>query len=112
MGFHSTETNLGLQVGGAFELNNLVDLSLDGLGYHRKSQSKATIEQLLECFADLANQAMRHEDGLLRHGFHSANEEAIELLETLGLVELVEPEVWRWVEPPPDRAGIAKNISA
>ena len=71
------DTDSRLLVGWAFELNNLVDLSLDGMGYHRKpQQAKATIE----------------------------------LLENLGLVVEVEPEVWRWADPLPDLAEIAKSI--
>jgi hypothetical protein len=71
---------------------------------------KATIGQIIESWIDLANQAMRHEDDTLRHGFTSANEDAIELLGSLGLVAEVEPEVWRWVEPSPDLAEIAKLV--
>lgn len=82
------------------------------MGYHRKAppKPKATIGQLLEITIDLANQAMRHEDGTLQHRFMSANEDTIELLETLGLVVEVEPEEWRWVEPLPDLAEIVKTI--
>jgi hypothetical protein len=51
-----------------------------------------TIEQIIENWLDLANQTMRHADNTLQHGFVSANEGAIELLEALGLVTEVEPE--------------------
>jgi hypothetical protein len=73
-------------------------------------QSKATIEQLLEIIIAQASQAMRHEDGRLQTYSLSANEGAIELLENLGLVSEVEPEVWRWVEPSPGLAEIAKLV--
>lgn len=101
-----------LLVCSTFELNNLVDLSLDRMGCHRKvpPKNKATIEQLLQSLINLAAQTMEHKDGLLRHGCHSANEEAIELLENLGLVVEEKPEVWRWVDPLPDLAEIAKSI--
>jgi hypothetical protein len=76
----------------------------------KPQQAKATIGQLLETIIAQANQAMRHEDGGLKTYSLSANEDTIELLENLGLVAEVEPEVWRWVVPLPDLTEIAKLI--
>jgi hypothetical protein len=76
----------------------------------KPKQTTATIGQILESLIAIANQAMRHEDGGLRTCSLSANEDTIELLETLGLVAEAKPEVWRWVEPLPDLAEIAKTI--
>jgi hypothetical protein len=55
---------------------------------------------------------MRHADNTLQHGYFTANEDAIDLLEAMGMVTEVEPEVWRWVEPEKSAAEILALLNS
>ena len=69
------------------------------------------IEQIIESWINLVNQAMQRRDETLYHGYISANEDAIELLEQLGAVIKVTPAVWRWADPLPSAAQISEAMA-
>lgn len=61
---------------------------------------KPTYEELVEALESMALQYLTYVDGSLTHNFRNAGEEALPLLERLGIVEPLPDTIgyWQWVE--------------